>query len=91
MRPTIRFLAPALFLSLFALTGCAATMENAVRNRAAFDLECPSDQLFIQGLGVRTIGARGCGKQATYITVGECSIPGTCIALLESQKDSVKR
>ncbi len=76
---------PLLLVSLLLLAGCASTMQDAVLSRAAFDLECPSNQLFVQELGVRTIGARGCGKRATYIAVGECSIPGTCMALLESQ------
>ena len=63
------------------LAGCvtSGTMQNEVRKRAVFDLDCPADKVSVveiespsslktgkQG----TWGARGCGRQATYVQVG---------------------
>jgi hypothetical protein len=61
-----------------ALLGCATSqgMQDNVRRRAAFDLNCPQDQLQVveiespanTNLGaLGSWGVRGCGRQATYV------------------------
>ena len=66
------------------LAGCAATMQNTVQARAAFDFNCSSESLKISELHPRTYGVEGCGKRATYLLDGECSIASTCKAVLNS-------
>ncbi len=53
---------------LFAVTlvGCGSSLES-LKKRAAFDLECPAEQLVISDLGDETKGVAGCGRKATYI------------------------
>ncbi len=34
--------------------------------KAAFDMQCPKDQIEVSELAVRSMGVRGCGKQARY-------------------------
>jgi hypothetical protein len=62
-------------------------MVSVVKKRAAFDLNCPAQSLAVTELGRRTFGVRGCGKQATYLTTGECSLESSCTAVLNSPKD----
>jgi hypothetical protein len=62
-------------------------MNDAVKRRATFDLNCPAQKLTITEIGNRTYGVRGCDKQATYVTTGECSTASSCTALLNSPKD----
>jgi hypothetical protein len=60
-----------LFLIAIAIvaSGCGATFnESALRERAAFDLSCPRDQLQVQALGSNSAaGVTGCGRKATYV------------------------
>ena len=77
-----------LVLSLaIASTSCSATMMSVVKRRAAFDLNCPAQSLAVTELGNRTFGVRGCERQATYLTTGECSTEGNCTAVMNSPKD----
>lgn len=66
------------------ITGCAATMKSSVLDRAAFDLDCPKDKISLVEIGNRTYGAKGCDKRESYILVGECSLPSSCVALINS-------
>jgi hypothetical protein len=52
------------------LAGCAvhATQAQLV-NRAAFDLNCDAAAISIVEIDELTRGARGCGRQATYVEV----------------------
>jgi hypothetical protein len=70
----------ALLASLLALSSCVTVTAregfvggfnggNPGIDLAAFDLDCPRDQLNIVDLGNRRIwriGVKGCGKKATY-------------------------
>ncbi|MBL9008619.1 MAG: hypothetical protein JNJ46_30435 [Myxococcales bacterium] len=70
-----------LFVLLAFTQGCAGLAESFrtkrqadLRQRAAFELQCPADQLQITPLdqaaashGGGPTGVTGCGKQATYI------------------------
>lgn len=68
----------AMILGAFALaSGCVTVPTDAravpaVHKQAAFDFDCPQDQLQIMELGHHKYGAKGCGKKATY-TVSSCS------------------
>ena len=66
------------------LYGCAATMEATVLKRVEFDLDCPKESIKLVSLGTKTYGASGCNKRATYILQGECSIPSSCQAIMNS-------
>jgi hypothetical protein len=45
---------------------------KAVRDRAAFDLDCPDKQVQVVALGERAFGATGCGQRASYIANEGC-------------------
>ena len=49
-----------------ALLGCGATNQQ-LQARAAFDLQCPPEQVGVVEIDSRTRGAQGCGRKATYI------------------------
>ena len=61
---------------VFGLASCttAASVGEKLRPRAAFDLECPQNQLTLTliegggGAGMSTYGVVGCGKRARYET-----------------------
>jgi hypothetical protein len=62
------------WLGVLAMSGCMASGIQLTRDRAAFDLSCPKEQIQVQmlsGLSENgtgsTFGATGCGKKATYI------------------------
>jgi hypothetical protein len=60
--------------ALLLVAGCGPTMEQMhakLRTRAAFDLDCPEDQLSLTDLDQSTSGAAGCGRRASYL--GICS------------------
>jgi len=66
----------ATLLSGCALVGSEAWFgseregESALVERAAFDLECESEDLSIICLSTcKTVGVTGCGKKATYVFV----------------------
>lgn len=72
---------------LMVFVGCASTMKSVTLKRAAFDLDCPKEKLQIQELTTRTWGVNGCGKRATYITEGECSIESSCRPVMNSPQN----
>jgi hypothetical protein len=49
-----------------AVLGCGASNQQ-LQTRAAFDLQCPQEQVGIVEIDNRTRGAQGCGRKATYI------------------------
>lgn len=64
-------LAPFL-LATFA-SGCLGTNTESFMHpegggitRAAFELDCPKEQLHVSDLGGMTMGVSGCGKKAVY-------------------------
>ena len=65
----------ALLLLLGALSACTSSREMWMQGghgykpgieRAAFELDCPADQLTTAELGHLDYGVKGCGKLATY-------------------------
>jgi hypothetical protein len=70
----------AVLLLLVAASGCGLTVREAFDEyglkRAAFELQCPKEQLELTALNGsfrsravagRQVGVRGCGKQAVYV------------------------
>ena len=55
-----------LAMAVLGLVGCDRT--GSVRARAAFDLQCPENQIEVVTISSydATFGARGCGKRGTY-------------------------
>lgn len=52
------------------VAGCStlAGRLELLKNRAAFDMDCPKEQLQLTDLGGQnTYGVSGCGKRATYV------------------------
>ena len=70
---------------LLGLVGCGASVQQ-LHSRAAFDLNCPQDQLQVVEIDNRTRGVRGCGRQATYVE--NCTDPmrsgGTCTWIMNT-------
>ena len=58
-----------LFIGALALLSgsCMGAVVSQVVKRASYDLECSGDQIELVSLPGATFGARGCGKQATYV------------------------
>jgi hypothetical protein len=59
------------FMQKLFLTGCLTGFLGGcthLSTRAAFDLQCPEDQVEIEHMSVfgSSYGARGCGRQASY-------------------------
>lgn len=65
-------------VAVASLLGCATShaMRDNVRKRAAFDLNCTEDKIQVTEIespansvfgALGSWGARGCGKQATYV------------------------
>ena len=55
---------------LFLAAACSTTSGRLemLKTRAAFDLNCPKEQLQTTDLGgAKTYGVVGCGKRATYV------------------------
>jgi hypothetical protein len=55
--------------------GCSTVPArvNLLKERAAFDLQCPKEQIETTDLGGgKTYGVRGCGKQVTYVAGYSC-------------------
>jgi hypothetical protein len=62
-------------LLIFSLLGCTVAgslnhFNNSALNRAAFDLDCESENLKVTPLGSGTYGVTGCGKKSVYVLVG---------------------
>ena len=72
-RMFLRFMAPALVLSLTACES-GAELDN-LRARSAFELHCPADSIQITNLddSAETYGVSGCGQRAVYLW--HCSDP----------------
>ena len=49
------------------ITGCGGANIDQLRTRAAFDFNCPADQVQFVPLDDRTQGVTGCGQRATYV------------------------
>ncbi len=77
MRQQCRLLMLVSVCFLLALiSGCAAGFQqDAVRDRAVFDMDCPKEELTMQKVGGSTWGVRGCDHKATYV----CTGPDTCV------------
>jgi hypothetical protein len=59
---------------LLGIIGCAAgtqrfdeLMIEKVRTKAAFDFQCPQEQLNVSKVDSGSYGAVGCGKRASYV------------------------
>jgi hypothetical protein len=71
----IRICALVVLLPVCLQAGCAAALERDLRKRAAFDLQCPEEQLQLTPLGNTTFGNQstppygvaGCNKRAAYV------------------------
>lgn len=59
-----------------------------VRTQAGFDLECDPSSLQLARLNTDTFGARGCGRQASYIAI--CT-GGTCRIAQNTQTQRTTR
>jgi len=55
-------------LGLF-LVACGPSMTD-LRTRAAFDFECPEQQITLTKLASYTYGATGCDRRGTYVMDG---------------------
>jgi hypothetical protein len=59
-------------LGLFACSTHAARID-VLKNRAAFDFNCPREQLVVTDLGGNNMmGVEGCGRRATYVANAAC-------------------
>lgn len=77
---------PMLAGLLFVQCTTSASVMEQIRPRAAFDLNCPADQIQVVeiaggGAGAGTYGAIGCGQRIRYETLcsfdgAQCSIKG---------------
>ena len=76
------------------LFGCSALVsvraahneagQDAVRERASFDFECPSDQLTLMSLESESefptqYGVTGCGRRSVYVHLPSSGWPGTWV------------
>jgi hypothetical protein len=71
--------------TILTLSSCASTMRATALKKAAFDLDCPSNQIELIELGLRSYGAKGCEKRISYVIQGECSIESSCRAMKDVQ------
>ena len=70
---TLRAMRGSTILCLFPLPLLLVTFSDCrpqattkqLRSRAAFDLKCAEDYITLHEIDDRTVGARGCGSQAT--------------------------
>jgi len=75
MSRCVLFLTVVSALCATEMLACA-TASDQLRQRAAFDFNCPEDHIKIQSLSQTERGVTACGKRATYIYA--CPTPGTC-------------
>ncbi len=52
-------------VALSLALGCA-TPTTSIEQKAAFDLECPAEQIEVTDLGSGSFDAIGCGKRVSY-------------------------
>jgi hypothetical protein len=57
-----------LALPVIVTSGCVGAVVSQVAKRASFDMSCPAEQIELVQLSGSAFGARGCGKQATYVS-----------------------
>lgn len=72
--------------ALLLAAGCGSSLE-ALRPRAAFDMNCPEAQLEIVPFPGDSAGVRGCGRRASFrrvCAVGAFGAPTNCAWLLQS-------
>lgn len=67
---------PLVLAACFTTRGGQNLNARGVLTRAAFDFDCPQDQVEVQDLDGRglTFRAEGCGKRATYVWKGSTVI-----------------
>lgn len=53
-------------------------IADVISRRAAFDLACEATSIRVAEIGVKTYGAEGCGKRATYLLEDALGFPGNC-------------
>jgi hypothetical protein len=53
----------------FSVVSCGPTIDE-LRPQAAFDLNCPKDQIQTVELSEGVVGVTGCGQRATYVRTG---------------------
>jgi hypothetical protein len=70
--------------------GCGAATIKQLSKRAAFELECPAEQLEIVEIDTRTRGVSGCGRRAVYVETcerfGQYNEFGKCTWTLDSNQ-----
>jgi hypothetical protein len=63
----MKILHTTLIISFAACAGAGARTTSQVRTQAAFDLQCPENEVTVVEIDYRaTYGAQGCGRQTTY-------------------------
>lgn len=70
-----------MLLGVLVGSGCVsssvihAESKAKVRKRAAFELDCPADQLVVEPIDSLTVGVEGCGHRLVYVfqTVTDCA------------------
>jgi len=78
------WLGVGLLSSIGLLWSCGSGTEQ-LRKRAAFDFDCPEDQIEVYELDARTRGVRACGHRGTYIdTCGPSEAGDGCTWILNS-------
>jgi hypothetical protein len=81
-----------LVVACIPLTACISQddMARHVRTHAAFDFQCPKDQIEVSHLGGSSYGARGCGQQAGYV-VKSCWDADSCTVVQDSESRPVAK
>jgi hypothetical protein len=83
-----RWLTLVLFVGAVALcSSCTGRWAaRTVLKRATFDLACEGKDLKLTKLSTKVYGVEGCGKRATYVTVGTCETEGGCNAVMNTHE-----
>ncbi len=53
-----------------SVLGCAEGLDNLrdnLRARAAYEFQCPKEQIALEQLATDTVGASGCGHRVSYV------------------------
>ena len=51
---------------------------RSVKDRAAFEMDCPKEKLVVHHLGGEEVGVEGCGQKGVYVASTTCG-KGTCV------------
>jgi len=70
------------FITL-GVTACGGT--NSLKTRAAFDLDCPEEQLQVVELGRSARGVTGCGRKASYVCLSGATASACSTWVLNSE------